>query len=248
VSTPPRAAKIKRPPLTLCRSARRYSLEDKGIGTEKVLKLHSKTHKIFHGKPAPTAINAVFALRDVVLDHVWKKIEADDGSCVYLEVLQSCEAPPEKGFVRATSYLGWKFEKEGDGTKATMLWSLDPGGTFPTFVVNFAMVQQLKLRLDAFKKNFIDKKKPDGSDNGGIWPESDNVFGWKEDGGEDGGEDGYVPAACERASERLATPPQPRVGLRSDPARAQPAPGELEFQERAQASSDGHAGLPQSNR
>jgi hypothetical protein len=134
----------------------------------------------------------VVSRRDLVADHVWKKLEAEDGSAVFLEVMRSCESedvPPAKGFVRMHSFVGWRFESTADGTKTTLVLKFDPRGSVPPGVVNFALKQQMKLRIESYKTYFIDRKAPDGSDNGGDWADDERIYSFKVEGGDGGGVD-----------------------------------------------------------
>jgi hypothetical protein len=137
----------------------------------------------------------VVSRRDVTVDHVWKKLEAGDGTALFLDVVRSCElsgVPPEKGFVRADLFMGYRYESSADGTKVTMLLRGDQRGSVPSSIVNFALKSQMKLRLESYKTYFIDRKAPDGSDNGGDWPDDERIYSFKVDGEEDGeaGEEG----------------------------------------------------------
>jgi Leucine-rich repeat (LRR) protein len=40
----------------------------------------------------------------------------------------------------------------------------------------------MKGRLEAFKAYFVDRKAPDGSDNGGVWPDDENLYSFKFEG------------------------------------------------------------------
>jgi hypothetical protein len=93
--------------------------------------------------------------------------------------------------VRCESYLGCRYAKSADGlgTKVTLLASGDPGGFVPTSLFNFALLEQMKLRIEMYKAYFIDRKNPDGSDNGGDWPDDERIYSFKVDG-EEGGEAG----------------------------------------------------------
>jgi hypothetical protein len=89
------------------------------------------------------------------------------------------EAPPEKRAIRAETYYGVKYEATADGTKITVLISLDPGGVLPTAIVNFAVEGQMKAVLQSYKTYFVDRKAPDGSDNGGVWPDDENLYNYR---------------------------------------------------------------------
>ena len=73
-------------------------------------------------------------------------------------------------------YLGMKFEETSSGSKITTLISIDPHGLIPTAIVNFVGNEIVKSRLQSYKTYFIDKKAPDGSDNGGVWPDDENMY------------------------------------------------------------------------
>jgi hypothetical protein len=146
-------------------------------------------HRTTHGKPARTAVNAVVSRRDITADHVWKRIEAGDGTAVILDVVRSCDlpgVPPEKGLVRGDVYMGHRYEATADGTRVTVLVRGDPRGSVPAIIVNLALKEQMKLRLESYKTYFIDRKAPDGSDNGGAWPDDERIYSFKVEG-EDGG-------------------------------------------------------------
>ena len=49
-------------------------------------------------------------------------------------------------------------------------------------IVNFAIQGQMKIRLQSYIKYFIDRKAPDGSDNGGVWPDDENLYSFKFEG------------------------------------------------------------------
>jgi hypothetical protein len=42
----------------------------------------------------------------------------------------------------------------------------------------------MKLRLENYKTYFIDRRAPDGSDNGGDWPDDERIYSFKVDGGD----------------------------------------------------------------
>jgi hypothetical protein len=154
----------------------------------------SNNHRAYHAKPARTAVNAVLSRRDLVADHVWKKLEAGDGTAVFLDVVRSCDlpgVPREKGFVRMDVYMAYRYEATADGTKVTLMLRGDPRGSFPASIVNFVAKGQMKLRLESYKSYFIDRKAPDGSDNGGEWPDDERIYSFKVEG-EEGGEAGEV--------------------------------------------------------
>ncbi|GMI27325.1 hypothetical protein TeGR_g10894 [Tetraparma gracilis] len=172
-----------------CTFSRRYTTEERGSGTMKIVQTFSKNHRTIHGKPARTASNAVVSRRDITADSVWKRLEAEDGTAVFVDVTRSCEladVPPEKGFIRADSYQGFRYEATTDGTRIDVLLRFDPCGSIPPSFVNFALKSQMKLRLESYKTYFIDRKAPDGSDNGGDWPDDERIYNFKVEG-EDGG-------------------------------------------------------------
>jgi hypothetical protein len=195
--------------------SQRYTTEERGSGTNEIMQVSrasesgdvrsdmsltpnsraqtfSKNHRTIHGKPARTAVNAVVSPRDITADHVWKRIEAGDGTAVFLDVIRSCDlegVPPKKGFVRADVYQGYRYEATADGTKVTILACVDPRGSVPPGVVNFAAKGQAKLRLESYKTHFIDRKAPDGSDNGGEWPDDERIYSFKLEGGDRGAAD-----------------------------------------------------------
>jgi hypothetical protein len=169
----------------------RYSPDDRGTGEQAVLEVMSSDYRVVHGTPHPDPLNVVLALRDVCLDHVWTKLEygdeSHDAGVMFLDVMRSCErrdAPLKKGFVRADCFLGHKFENTPEGgTKITVLLLGDPRGNLPISICNFALKGQMKVRLESFKEHFVDHKNPDGSDNGGSWPDDERLYRF--DGGEE---------------------------------------------------------------
>jgi hypothetical protein len=66
----------------------RYTMEELGTGTEKVLQVFTKSHRVSHGKPADTAVNRVVSRRDFVGETVWKKLQLEDCSDMFLSVTQ----------------------------------------------------------------------------------------------------------------------------------------------------------------
>ncbi|GMI30047.1 hypothetical protein TeGR_g10445, partial [Tetraparma gracilis] len=167
----------------------RYSPDDRGTGEQAVLEVMSSDYRVVHGTPHPDPLNVMLALRDVCLDHVWTKLEygdeSHDAGVMFLDVMRSCErkdAPLKKGFVRADCFLGHKFENTPEGgTKITVLLFGDPRGNLPISICNFALKGQMKVRLESFKEHFVDHKNPDGSDNGGSWPDDERLYNF--DGG-----------------------------------------------------------------
>jgi hypothetical protein len=84
-----------------------------------LLQVYSKSHRVFHSVPAVNKLDAVLKPRDIVGDHVWKVLALDNGAVMILDVKRSCEmpeAPPMQSCVRASSYLGCKWESAEDGT------------------------------------------------------------------------------------------------------------------------------------
>ncbi|GMI40457.1 hypothetical protein TeGR_g3449 [Tetraparma gracilis] len=163
----------------------RYTPEEKGTGSDKVLQIFSKTYRVSHAKTIGSSAARSVSRRDFVGDTVWKKLKLEGGREMFLSVSQPCErpdAPPEEGFVRGFVYLGRKYETTADGTKITVLVSLDPGGLLPTAIVNFLIMGQTKKRLQNYKTYFVDRKAPDGSDNGGVWPDDENLYNYKFEG------------------------------------------------------------------
>jgi hypothetical protein len=71
----------------------RYTSEEKGTGTEKALQVFSKTHRAAHAKPNASAVNYVVTLRDFVGETVWKKVQLEDGSDMFLSVTQRKTTP-----------------------------------------------------------------------------------------------------------------------------------------------------------
>jgi hypothetical protein len=51
-------------------------------------------------------------------------------------------------------------------------------------VVNLALKGQMKLTLESYKTFFLDRRAPDGSDNGGDWPNDERVYNFKVEGGD----------------------------------------------------------------
>jgi hypothetical protein len=70
----------------------RYSMEEKKTGTEKILQVFSKKHRVSHAKPLPSLTDFVVSRRDFVADCVWKRLDLDDGSKMFLSVNQSKRA------------------------------------------------------------------------------------------------------------------------------------------------------------
>ena len=66
----------------------RYTHEEKNHGTERILDVYSKTHKVSHAVPTATAVNKWVSRRDVVGETVWKKLELEDGKEMFLSVSQ----------------------------------------------------------------------------------------------------------------------------------------------------------------
>ena len=97
-------------------------------------------------------------------------------------------------------YLGMKFEETSSGSKITTLISIDPQGSIPTAIVNFVGNEIVKSRLESWKTYFIDKKAPDGSDNGGVWPDDENMY-----------EHASAEKGCK--SERRGAPPRRRPSI-----------------------------------
>jgi hypothetical protein len=76
----------------------RYTIDEKGTGTERVLDVFSKTHKVSFIKPLDSVFDYVASRRDFVNDSVWKKLKLEDGSDIYLSInqrktLSSARAP-----------------------------------------------------------------------------------------------------------------------------------------------------------
>jgi hypothetical protein len=76
----------------------RYTIDEKGTGTERVLDVFSKTHKVSFIKPLDSVFYYVASRRDFVNDSVWKKLKLEDGSDIYLSInqcktLSSARAP-----------------------------------------------------------------------------------------------------------------------------------------------------------
>jgi hypothetical protein len=65
-----------------------YTVEERKIGTDKTLQVYSKTHKATHAKPAYAVVNKVVSRRDFVGETVWKRLQLEDGSDVFLSVTQ----------------------------------------------------------------------------------------------------------------------------------------------------------------
>ncbi|GMI26831.1 hypothetical protein TeGR_g8519 [Tetraparma gracilis] len=158
---------------------RAYTMDERGLGTEKIIRAHSKDHMTYHTVPAGDLMNTLISRRDFVGDQIWNKLMLDDGRMMILDISKSIdipEVPHMSGFVRGESYFGLKFEETGDGgTKVTVLACIDPGGLLPTSLVNFVMEGLMKDELQNYKEYFIDRKAPDGSDNGGSWPDDESV-------------------------------------------------------------------------
>jgi hypothetical protein len=74
----------------------RYSHEELGTGTDRTLQVFSKTHRVFHATPADTAVNRVVSRRDFVGETVWKKLQLEDGSDVFLSATQRKILPSPK--------------------------------------------------------------------------------------------------------------------------------------------------------
>ena len=76
----------------------RYTMEEKGTGTEKALQVFSKTHRVIHAKPLDSVLNYVFSRRDFVAEVVNKKLELEDGIDMFLSwsqrTLSSARPPP----------------------------------------------------------------------------------------------------------------------------------------------------------
>ncbi|GMI41460.1 hypothetical protein TeGR_g5044, partial [Tetraparma gracilis] len=152
---------------------------------EKNLQVFSKTRRVSHVVFAASALKNVLSRRESVAETVWKKLKLDNGTDMFLSVTQPCEhpeAPPATGFVRSEVYYGIKYEGTADGTKVTVLTALDPGGLLPTAIVNFGIEDGMKKKLQLYKTYFIDKKALDGSDNGGVWPDDENLYTFEFEG------------------------------------------------------------------
>jgi hypothetical protein len=75
----------------------------KSILTSFVLpQVFSKNYRTVHGKPARTAVNAIFSLRDVTCDEVWKKVILENGKEAIVHVKWS-ECFPGLVFVELSS-------------------------------------------------------------------------------------------------------------------------------------------------
>jgi hypothetical protein len=134
----------------------------------------------------------------------------EDGGKMIIDIFNSCEradAPCQKGKVRATTFGGVIFETCDGGSKYTFMARVDPRGSIPDFVVNVVAEGTMKVskiehrtkrgdklnppnttqgKLKMLKEYFVDNKNPDGSDNGGLWPVDESIFGFKVEKG--GGE------------------------------------------------------------
>ncbi|GMH78359.1 hypothetical protein TrLO_g9996 [Triparma laevis f. longispina] len=159
----------------------RYTVEEKGLGTEKFLKVFAKNWRCSHYKPPPSFTDAFVFPRDFTGEEVWKRVEQEDGkNPIFVTVARSCdipEAPPVKGFIRGQSYAGHKFvATEDGGCHVTLLMFVDPGGLLPASLVNLLLGQQMTTRLEMYKAYFLEHKCPDGTVNGGVFPDDENIY------------------------------------------------------------------------
>lgn len=159
----------------------RYTVEEKGLGTEKFLKVFTKNWRCSHYKPPPSFTDAFVFPRDFTGEEVWKRVEQEDGkNPIFVTVARSCdipEAPPVKGFIRGQSYAGHKFvATEDGGCHVTLLMFVDPGGLLPASLVNLLLGQQMTTRLEMYKAYFLEHKCPDGTVNGGVFPDDENIY------------------------------------------------------------------------
>jgi hypothetical protein len=80
----------------------RYTLEEKGGGVEKVLQVFSKTHRVTHAQATKTTINSVVSERDFVSETVWKKLQLEDGSDMFLAAtkrkIRASTSPPVRAY------------------------------------------------------------------------------------------------------------------------------------------------------
>lgn len=138
---------------------RRFTTEQRGLGTKTVLEVYSKYHQAFHGRLGQKWHDRLIKKRDWVSppplpllhrpqhansfaqvgDHVWKSIDLEDGGKMIIDVFHTCEradAPHQKDKIRATNYSGVIFETCAGGSKYTFMARVDPRGGIPAFVVN----------------------------------------------------------------------------------------------------------------
>ncbi|GMI33983.1 hypothetical protein TeGR_g12490 [Tetraparma gracilis] len=126
----------------------------------------SKNYRTVHGKPARTAVNAILSLRDVTCDEVWKKVVLENGKEVIVGVTRSCELPdlpPEKGFVRANSYLGYMYFKDSIFSGGMCGFGVDRDPNEDTWVLDVS-----RCGLEEFvewKDEYADLEVLDLSDN-----------------------------------------------------------------------------------
>jgi hypothetical protein len=66
----------------------RYTREERGTGTEKILQVFSKTHQVSHAVFADSALNHVLSRREHVVETVWKKLKLENGNDMFLVVNQ----------------------------------------------------------------------------------------------------------------------------------------------------------------
>ncbi|GMI24835.1 hypothetical protein TeGR_g6113 [Tetraparma gracilis] len=170
-----------------------YTSEEHGGEPDEVLQVFSKTHRVSHVKQSNSTLACCTSRRDFVGDTVWKKLELEDGSNMFLSVSQPCEHPDalhEKEFIRGALHLGRKYEGAAGGTKISLLITIGPGGLFPAAMVNFAIQGQMKARLQSYKKYFLYNTSPDGSIMLGAFPDDENMYNYKFEGEEARGRGG----------------------------------------------------------
>lgn len=66
----------------------RFTLEEKGTGSEQILEVLSPTHRVSYTMQNKKALNKLVSRRDFVADTVWKRLALGDGSDMFLLVSQ----------------------------------------------------------------------------------------------------------------------------------------------------------------
>ena len=148
---------------------------------------------LFHGE---FELPKFVARRDIVCDTIF----VAQGDRKFDSISRSCEHekyPKKKRMTRVLLFTsGYHFEPwvdEGgiEGTKVSIIVGTNPGGMVPPWYTNLTLLGQGKLKIKAFHDYFVRNIDPhDGSDNGGIWPDTFAKKLLAEKEAEDSGEQG----------------------------------------------------------